>query len=510
MNWKGNLIRLSLALIFIFIIIIIVLSQETSAYTPHDPIIIEGDEDFTNQAANEGWAGNGTEEEPYVIEGYEIPINGSGDENIRGIGIESTDVHFTIRNIRISSSENILGIVFEDVRNGTIEDCLIENRLPGIHLWDCSNINVANNTLINCEIWFLAEDVYNFTNNTFINGGFKIFVFEFDGWSSINIDRSNHVNGKPIYLIKDQNNAIVPEDAGQIILFNCTNTDVEDRTITNTSIGIFLIYSSHNTINGNTMENCSSTGIELYYSSENMISNNLVSTSYAGIHFLHSDNNSILNNKIFQNYLGIDLYHSNSNLIFGNNASFNERYGIYCGSAQGHFTNHENSIINNTVGNNDLVGIELTNAERIDVLGNNIMKNDLGINLYLVNNSKFHHNNFINNSFHLIQEDSSNTWRSSHLRGNFWSDYEGRDNTGDGIGDTNLPYQGVDHHPLMEPAKPGDYIEPVFVDEEEIATPDDQVPCILSVILFLIIIVVLILILRRMGKRKEKEEDQKE
>ncbi|UCH05094.1 MAG: hypothetical protein JSW05_02740 [Candidatus Thorarchaeota archaeon] len=46
-------------------------AQEKS-YLNHSPISITSDADFAAQKAAEGWAGNGTQTNPYVIEGYNI------------------------------------------------------------------------------------------------------------------------------------------------------------------------------------------------------------------------------------------------------------------------------------------------------------------------------------------------------------------------------------------------------------------------------------------------------
>jgi hypothetical protein len=42
----------------------------------------------------------------------------------------------------------------------------------------------------------------------------------------------------------------------------------------------------------------------------------------------------------------------------------------------------------------------------------------------------------------------SNFWDNGY-EGNYWSNYNGTDLDGDGIGDTKLPWEGVDYHPLM-------------------------------------------------------------
>jgi len=61
-------------------------------YEERDPIHIEGNENFSEKAEEEGWPGDGSEENPYIIEGYRIE---GGDDN--GIRIKDVDLSFKIR-----------------------------------------------------------------------------------------------------------------------------------------------------------------------------------------------------------------------------------------------------------------------------------------------------------------------------------------------------------------------------------------------------------------------------
>jgi len=94
-----------------------------------------------------------------------------------------------------------------------------------------------------------------------------------------------------------------------------------------------------------------------------------------------------------------------------------------------------NSILENTIANNKLLGIELANSP----------------------DNTFYHNNFINNGLpphapsikHVTIDTNSISIWDNGCEGNYWNDYNGTDMDGDGIGDTYLPWEDVDYYPLM-------------------------------------------------------------
>lgn len=75
---------------------------------------------------------------------------------------------------------------------------------------------------------------------------------------------------------------------------------------------------------------------------------------------------------------------------------------------------------------------------------------------YPLANNTFYHNNFINNSQPLLVVGNASlsltNWDNG-VQGNFWSNYNGADSNGDGVGDTGYVLGGnfTDRYPLMQP-----------------------------------------------------------
>jgi parallel beta-helix repeat protein len=120
-----------------------------------------------------------------------------------------------------------------------------------------------------------------------------------------------------------------------------------------------------------------------------------------------------------------------------------------------------NIIVGNRLENNRN-GISLSSIEPNIIRENNITGNSLGIWFRNASNNVIYHNNFINNDVHVVDFDarstpSLNTWDGGlYSGGNFWSDYHGTDENGDGIGDKSYKVDdnNQDLYPLMKPWHP--------------------------------------------------------
>jgi len=162
----------------------------------------------------------------------------------------------------------------------------------------------------------------------------------------------------------------------------------------------------------------------------------------------------------------LDTSSSNNNLT-NNTANSNDEHGIVLFSS-----NNNNTLRDNTASNNTYRGIELASSSNNTLTSNTVNSNAYGIRLYFSSNNTLRDNTVRNNIDGIYLHDSSNntiynnyfdntptnawdngnnTWNTTNttgpnivggpnIGGNYWSDYSGNDTTGDGFGDTEIPY----------------------------------------------------------------------
>jgi parallel beta-helix repeat protein len=202
------------------------------------------------------------------------------------------------------------------------------------------------------------------------------------------------------------------------------------------------IVTSYDNILKKNITTLNSGGIYLEKVGNVTVKNFFIKESETGIYLDRATNCIITNNTIIGTHTlipqlqvtsGIFVWGGNYNIITGNKLA-NDYNGIFiCYDSQ-------NTIVGNTITNSTSTAILFHNASR------NIV----------------YYNKFIDNTVQAsFSGQSINIWDKED-KGNYWSNYDGTDANGDGVGDTpfKIDENNSDHYPLMKPfeyASPSSY-----------------------------------------------------
>jgi len=330
--------------------------------TPHNPIIIDNDFQFTPYSSS----GSGTKSNPYIIENYNITTS---DSNTVGIHIADTTSYFVIRNCYVEVEG--IGISISNVAHGTasiVNNTLDRNYHEGISINHSSGVNLTNNRCNNNRIGILLNSasssiVVNNTcsatdygifildspsssllNNTLYGGGLEFREFNvIEDFMNMTVE-DNWVNEKRLGYYTNLTNSTFSDPLyGQFFLINCTETIVANQEMSSIYTGLTLRWCENITLINNTCSN-SDTGILLSDSPGSTLINNTCSNNNKGIYLRYSPGSSFINNTCSNNDYGIHLYtSSNSSLV--NNTCSNNDDGIYLSHSSG------SVIINNSLVN---------------------------------------------------------------------------------------------------------------------------------------------------------------
>jgi len=397
--------------------------------------------------------------------------------NNYGINIRSSSNNNIVTNCNVYNGSN--GIILEESSNNNIiMSCNVYNNSR--FTWTGRGIYItgsSNNDIINCNSYNNQYGIYlssskncELRGNTIYDNDYN-FVVE-GQWADLDyfrhvIDPANTVDGKSIYYLVEQSDITIDEtdNFGYLGMISCTNITAKNSDVT----GILVVNTTNSAISNVDSTNCKQ-GIQISKSSYNDIINCDAYNNEYGIRLYHASNNTITNCDVYDNiYESIYLSYSSNNNI-ANCTIYNTFYynGIYL-----HYSCSNNNIANCTLYNNGN-GFRLYSECSNNIITNcSIYNNNMG-GIQILSNSidnLIYHNNFANNIIYNGQSSGNNQWDNGD-EGNYWDDYRGVDEDGDGIGDTPYNISGgsnQDRYPLMIPL---DDTPPVITDVQ--ATPEVQ------------------------------------
>jgi parallel beta-helix repeat protein len=308
--------------------------------------------------------------------------------------------HCHIFNNNISGNKNGIAL-FQSSGNIIENNSISEPTYTGIGVWDSPSNIIKNNTMLNCGIYINGSDLIDFIQTE--------------------VNNNNSINGKQIFYYKHQTGLTPPENPGELILVNCTNSNITNLSQKNSSVGAELAFCSNILINNSKISNNTLDGIVLFHSNNNLF-NNLTffdngrasirfissnknslynihsynpyrnprglylfdsnnnsgsdincSNGYAGLNLEYSTNNTFTNFGFWDNNYGVKSDYSHNNTLINGTCTKNNAYGMYI------VRSNDNCFNNVTVANSDNSGYYMSTCMNNVIENNSMHNNDNGI-----------------------------------------------------------------------------------------------------------------------------------
>lgn len=275
------------------------------------------------------------------------------------------------------------------------------------------------------------------------------------------------------FIIEHSGADLQNEDAG--LLLKSNDNLVEGNQLRDVLYGIYLYHAARNTIRNNTIlgrreleSGARGAGLHLWNSPDNLLEGNTIIAARDGLYIQNSPGNLIRGNRASELRYGLHYMSSDGNRfeenVFENNIAgaaimYSRRielrrnafihnrgfssFGILFQDCE-EILAEDNFIIDNAT------GIFMEAMRRSTIRRNVIAENDLALHVFSnTTATTLAANNFISNlsPLHLIGRRSGLQWTEAG-RGNYWSDYDGYDLDGDGLGD--VPHRVQDVFEYLE------------------------------------------------------------
>jgi parallel beta-helix repeat protein len=265
-------------------------------------------------------------------------VNAAGESDIvsvkSGVYIENVLINKTISIIGEGSTGTVIdgdgaGDVVVIAANGVnFSGFIVRNSgqwEAGIRLLQASNCAVSNCIASNNHVGVILHRSSNniLRENQMFGNDYNFFVDSWESSELVNdVDSSNSVEGKPIYYWIDRHDDEIPQDAGHVVLVNCTNIKVARLNLTRNWYGILLAYTQGSLLINNRIEG-NFYGINQWHSSNNIATGNVVVNNDYGIRVHFSINSTVAFNQVINNHYGLTLDQAGNNTLKFNNITGN-------------------------------------------------------------------------------------------------------------------------------------------------------------------------------------------
>jgi parallel beta-helix repeat protein len=316
--------------------VIISASQDLtlSSLTPHDAIVIDGDADLIQQAANEGWPGDGSEGSPYLIQGYSFNLY------TQAIRIFNTELYWEFRDniVEGPAGSQCATWVVNTTHGAFINNEFFNRGHSALYVDDIEDLTISGNYIHDCGTHGI--EAVGLATNCIIEDN----IFEDNGETGINF----------LMGLVDStvfNNTVVNSGVYSITV----NEICEGNTFTNNTLvasgsrSVYLLSASACTISGNNITDAGSDGLRISEADGMVISENIIyDSSKSGLKLLKLTNSDILDNTIVESTeAGISIEEGSTITISENEISSNDDYGLILDEDTTRVTVEDNEFYSN-------------------------------------------------------------------------------------------------------------------------------------------------------------------
>ncbi|MCK4614966.1 MAG: right-handed parallel beta-helix repeat-containing protein, partial [Thermoplasmata archaeon] len=175
------------------------------------------------------------------------------------------------------------GLIIESCSDINVEKNTIADSARGVHVAGGEKNTIHGNNITGCSEGVVLRDSREntVTDNNLVRGGVLLHGTSRDELAS-HFCSNNMVNQQPLYYYVDARDDAVPEDAGSVIMVNCTNMTMENLNLSYTTAGLQLFW-----VNDSSISDCVLTdslmGISLTGSCGNVIQQNVIMNNIVGL-----------------------------------------------------------------------------------------------------------------------------------------------------------------------------------------------------------------------------------